>query len=130
MKTSMEQTMYEVAGGEAGLYSLASAFYRRIFADPLMLPLFAHPDDDHVGRMALFLGEYLGGPAEHTRQRGGDETMARIHMGLHISNKQRERWLEHMRAAFEEVQIPAEFVEHFEPKMQYLANLAQNDSWS
>lgn len=126
----MENTVYELAGGETGIYNLAAAFYRRVLADSLMLPLFAHPDDDHVGRMALFLAEYFGGPAEHTRQRGGQATMARIHKGLKISNRQRDRWIEHMRAACEEVQMPPEFMEFFEPKMQYFAMLAQEDSWS
>ena len=126
----METSIYEQAGGEEGINKLASAFYRRVLADPIMLPLFERPDDDHVGRMALFLGEEFGGPAEHTRQRGGDATMARIHVGLNISNRQRDRWIEHMRAAMEEVHMPALFIQFFEPKMQYFASLAQKDSWS
>ena len=126
----METTVYELAGGEEAIYNLASAFYRRVFADHVMLPLFAHPDDDHVGRMALFLGELFGGPAEHTRQRGGRATMAHIHHGLNISNLQRERWIEHMRAACEEVNLPHEFLEVFEPQMQYFAALAQKESRS
>lgn len=125
----MENTRYQLAGGEKGVYALASAFYRRVLADSLMLPLFAHPDDDHVGRMALFLGEYFGGPAEHTRQRGGDPTMARIHVGLKISSRQRDRWIEHMHAACEEVHMSAEFIESFEPIIQRFATLAQDDSW-
>src|SRR5690349_21100840 len=126
----MENSIFEVAGGEKGLDALADAFYRRMLADPLMIPLFARPDDDHAGRMALFLGEYMGGHAEHTRLRGGDATMARIHEGLKISDEQRERWKEHMRAACKEVNMPAEFLEYFEPKMKYFAALAQHDSWS
>jgi len=126
----MENLIYELAGGEQGIYNLAAAFYRRVLTDPIMLPLFAHPDDDHVGRMALFLGEFFGGPAEHTRQRGGRATMARIHVGLMISDRQRDRWIEHMRAACAEVNMPAAFLEYFEPHMQHFAALAQDDSWS
>jgi hemoglobin len=125
----MDVSVYEMAGGEEGLNKLASAFYRRVFADPLMLPLFEHPDDDHAGRMAWFLGEYFGGPAEHTRLRGGDATMAHIHDGLMITNLQRERWIEHMRAAIEEVNMSAEFSDYFEPNMERLANRAQTESW-
>jgi hemoglobin len=125
----MENSVYELAGGEKGIAMLASAFYRRVLADPLMLPLFENPDEDHAGRMALFLGEYFGGPAEHTRLRGGDATMAHIHDGLRISNRQRDRWIEHMRAACEEIHIPTAFMEHFEPMMQRLSALAQEDSW-
>jgi hemoglobin len=125
----METSIYELAGGEQGVANLAAAFYRRMLADPLMLPLFERPDDPHADRMAWFLGELFGGPAEHTRLRGGDETMAHIHEGLNISDRQRDRWIEHMRAAIEEVQMPAAFIDYFEPKMQYFANLAQQDSW-
>ena len=126
----MDNSVYELAGGDEALQNLAAAFYRRVLTDSLMLPLFENPDDDHANRMALFLGEYFGGHSEHTRQRGGDATMAHIHVGLKISNLQRERWLEHMRAAFDEVHMPAAFIEAFEPKMQYFADLAQKDSWS
>jgi hemoglobin len=126
----MENSVYELAGGEEGISELAAAFYRRVLADPLMLPLFENPDEDHAGRMALFLGEYFGGPAEHTRLRGGDATMAHIHDGLRISNRQRDRWIEHMRAAIEEVSMPDAFSDYFEPKMQYFAALAQKESWS
>jgi hemoglobin len=126
----MDNSIYELAGGEQGLAELASAFYRRVLTDPLMLPLFAQPDEDHAGRLALFLGELFGGPPEHTRQRGGRATMARIHVGLNITNLQRERWIEHMRAACEEVNMPAAFMEYFEPQMQHFADLAQQDSWS
>src|SRR5690242_11323754 len=120
----METSIYELAGGEKALSELAAAFYRRVLADPLMLPLFERPDDDHAGRMAWFLGEYVGGPAEHTRLRGGDATMAHIHDGLRISGRQRDRWIEHMRAACEEVQIPDAFMAHFEPMMQHFAPIA------
>lgn len=126
----METSIYDLAGGERALSDLAAAFYRRVLADPLMLPLFERPDDDHAGRMALFLGEYFGGPAEHTRLRGGDATIAHIHDGLRISGRQRDRWIEHMRAAFEEVNMSAAFIEAFEPQMQRFATMAQNDSWS
>jgi hemoglobin len=125
----MEISIYEVAGGEQALSDLAAAFYRRVLTDPMMLPLFERPDDDHAGRMALFLGEYFGGHAEHTRQRGGRTTMAHIHDGLRISDRQRDRWIEHMRAACEEVQIPEAFMAHFEPMMQHFAPMAQEESW-
>lgn len=126
----MVDVRYTLAGGNEGLQKLASAFYRRMFADPIMLPLFADPDADHAGRLALFLGEYFGGHAEHTRQRGGRETMAHIHEGLRISNLQRDRWIEHMHAACKETGMPREFIDSLEPNLQYFADLAQKDSWA
>ena len=53
----MTETLYDLAGGAEGMRQLASKFYGYVFDDPLMTPLFENPDDDHVGRMALWLGQ-------------------------------------------------------------------------
>ena len=67
----MRETLYDLAGGAEGMQRLAAAFYRRMFDDPIMVPLFANLKADHVGRMALWLGEFFGGPADHARVRCG-----------------------------------------------------------
>lgn len=56
--------------------------------------------------MALFLGEILGGPTEHSSQRGGLLTMVRAHVGLGITEEQRLRWLAHMLEAVHEAALP------------------------
>jgi hemoglobin len=124
----MPNTRYELAGGAPGMHRLAEAFYRRVFADPVMLPLFHNPDDDHVGRMALWLGEFFGGPAEHTRQRGGFITLISAHERLNISDTQRQHWIEHMLAACQEVSLSAEVVAYFTPHIHFGAMAAQRHS--
>ncbi len=124
----MRSTMYDLAGGAPGMRQLAGAFYRRVFADPVMLPLFHNPDDDHVGRMALWLGEFFGGPAEHTRQRGGFMTLISAHEGLNISDAQRQHWIEHMLAACQEINMPAEVIAYFTPHVHFGAMAAQRHS--
>ena len=99
-------TPYEQLGGADVVTRLADNFYSRVLADPALLPLFADPDEDHAGRMAWFLAELLGGPDVHTRQRGGPNTMFRVHQGLRITEVQRNKWVEHMTAAMDELQMP------------------------
>lgn len=111
----MGGTLYELGGGDAGMHRLAAAFYERVFADELLLPLFRDPGEDHVERMALWLTELLGGPPVHTDARGGHAVMAAAHHGLRITEPQRARWAELMRAAVDDVGMPAEFRERFRP---------------
>jgi hemoglobin len=125
----MDKSMYELAGGEQGLHALASAFYRRVLSDRVMLPLFADPDEDHAGRMAIWLIEELGGPPLHTLQRGGRPKMLEMHESRKFSIAQREHWVTHMLAACEEVNMSEEFMALFEPHIQFHAEMARLFSW-
>ena len=124
----MPETLYELAGGAEGMQRLAAAFYRYVFDDPLMLPLFHEPDADHVGRMALWLGEFFGGPSEHTQQRGGFYTVAAVHQTLNISDAQRDRWINYMMEACEETHMPEALVDFFTPHIYFGAAAAQRIS--
>src|SRR5437773_12492606 len=122
------EILYELAGGAQGMQRLAQAFYTRVFADPVMVPLFRDPDEDHVGRMALWLGEVFGGPPDHSRQRGGFFTVIRAHDELDISNEQREHWIQHMLAACAEVQLSPDVMAYFTPHIHFGAQAAQHHS--
>lgn len=124
----MPETFYELAGGAEGMQRLAAAFYAYVFDDPLMLPLFHDLNDDHVGRMALWLGEFFGGPMNHTKQRGGFYTTVAVHEPLTISDAQRDRWINYMMAACEDVNLPEEVVKFFTPFIYSGALAAQRHS--
>ncbi len=111
----MADSLYTLAGGERQLHRLAHAFYDRVLVDPLLLPLFRDPEEEHAERLTLWLTELLGGPAVHSEVRGGFAVMAAAHHGLRISETQRQRWVEHMRAACVEVGLSDEFVQRFRP---------------
>jgi hemoglobin len=121
----MAESLYELAGGADGMQRLAATFYAYVFDDPLMLPLFRDPDEDHVGRMALFLGEFFGGPREHSRQRGGFYTAVAVHEPLNISDAQRDRWINYMLAACEDVNLPEAVMKAFTPFIYSGARAAQ-----
>ena len=124
----MTETLYDLAGGAAGMQRIASIFYRYVLDDPLMLPLFHDPNEDHAGRMALWLGEFFGGPAEHTHQRGGFLTLVSAHEPLTISDAQRDRWINYMMAACEEAGMPEAVIKHFNPFIYSGALAAQRSS--
>lgn len=124
----MSETLYELAGGAEGMQQLASAFYRRVFDDPIMVPLFVNPTADHAGRMALWLGEFFGGHKEHTEQRGGFYTVIDVHAMLTITAEQRDLWIKYMLEACEEVQLPKEVMDYFTPHIYFGAMAAQRHS--
>ncbi len=122
----MANSLYVLAGGAPMMQALATAFYARVFADPVMLPLFRDPTEDHVGRMALWLGEFFGGPADHSRQRGGISTVIHVHHVLQISDVQREHWVTHMLAACDDVKLPRDVLAEFTPHIHFGARAAQH----
>ena len=54
-------------------------FYGRyVPEDPLLAPLFAHMSADHPERVAAWLGEVFGGPADYTAAFGGYNRMVSL----------------------------------------------------
>ncbi len=124
----MPQSLYELAGGERALTALAHDFYRRVLSDPLLLPLFRDPTEDHAGRMAHWLIEVTGGPRAHSASRGGFGTMVRAHVGLAISEAQRARWVTHMVDACDATGLPPDFLAAFRPYLENGSHLARSQS--
>lgn len=122
-------TLYELAGGRNALERLAVRFYERVFDDPLLTSLFAHPGDEHAHRLSLWLVELLGGPPLHTEERGGFAVMRGAHHGLEITEQQRTAWADHMRRAAEEVGLPDEFRRRFLPYIEGGSTFAMRVSW-
>jgi hemoglobin len=102
-----ETTLYDDVGGQPWFDGLVDRFYRGVEGDPVLLQLY--PDQsDLVGarrRLALFLGQYWGGPATYSQERGHPRLRAR-HIPFPIGELERDRWLVHMRAAIAESDAP------------------------
>ncbi|GAB3790927.1 group II truncated hemoglobin [Dyella agri] len=86
-------SLYAWAGGQPALERLTEIFYQRVPDDPLLAPLFAHMDARHPHFVALFLAEVFGGPADYSQQRGGHQAMLAKHVGRHLNEAQRARWM-------------------------------------
>lgn len=111
------------------MHRLAAAFYERVFDDPILTPFFRDPGEPHAERLALWLTELLGGPAEHTEARGGYVAMVGAHRGLRIPETARARWAELMRAACVDVGMSEAFTERFRPFIDGGSTLAMRKSF-
>jgi hemoglobin len=101
-----QMTVYEAVGGQAFFDALAGAFYRRVADDPVLLTLY--PDQSDLGpaarRLALFLGQYWGGPTTYSDERGHPRLRMR-HFPFAIGPRERDQWMVAMNAALDELQV-------------------------
>lgn len=86
-------TLYDWAGGAAGLQKLFTRFYERVPADPLLAPIFAKMDPAHAVHVAAFVGEVFGGPRVYSQEHGGHPHMIHKHLDRALDNDKRKRWI-------------------------------------
>jgi hemoglobin len=100
-------TLYEWAGGIVGIEALFAAFYEKVPGDPVLGPIFARMSKDHFHIVAHFVAEVLGGPKLYT----GDglhshSSMVAKHIGRHLTNEQRKRWVSLLLDTADELKLP------------------------
>lgn len=103
---AVTETVWAQVGGTETFERLVRAFYRGVREDPELAPMY--PQDDWEGaiyRLRTFLEQYWGGPTTYSEERGHPRLRMR-HAAYHINPAARERWLTHMLAALDEVQLP------------------------
>ncbi|PYC82208.1 antibiotic biosynthesis monooxygenase [Streptomyces tateyamensis] len=99
-------TLYEYLGGAAALERLTSVFYAHVAEDEVLAPVFAGMDAEHPKHVALFLGEVFGGPPAYSAERGGHPHMVSRHLGRHLTEQQRRRWVALLQDTADEVGLP------------------------
>ena len=94
----MTTSLYERVGGQPWFDALVERFYEGVESDPVLRPLY--PEDLEPGKrhLALFLGQYWGGPGTYSEQRGHPRLRAR-HLPFPIAERERDAWVHHMSAA-------------------------------
>jgi hemoglobin len=100
-----EESLYEHAGGDAGLHRLEEIFYARALADPVLKRLFTHRVSTHVDHLTWFTAESFGGPDRFTRELGF-QYLIDVHRGLEITDEERERFVQAYLAALDEAGVP------------------------
>ena len=76
------QTLFEAAGGLAGLQCLAACWHERVMADEVVSHAFSHGfRDDHTERLAAYWAEALGGPSLYSDRYGSETSVVRMHSG-------------------------------------------------
>ncbi len=76
------QSVYEAAGGSAGLLRLAQAWHARVLADQEVSHAFSHGyHPQHSERLAAYWAEALGGPPAYSGSLGDESSVVRMHSG-------------------------------------------------
>ena len=87
-------TVFAAVGGQDFFDHLVERFYAHVAADPVLLALY--PDQHDLGpareRLALFLGQYWGGPDTYSRERGHPRLRMR-HAPFTIDPAAGEHWV-------------------------------------
>ena len=82
-------TLFDRAGGQPWFDALVERFYEAVEDDPLLRPIY--PEDLGPGKrgLALFLGQYWGGPDAYSAERGHPRLRAR-HLPFAIDTPERD----------------------------------------
>ena len=109
MEAMSTSTFYEAIGGHPTFVALVARFYEGVAEDSELRALY--PEDD-LGpaeeRLLLFLEQYWGGPTTYSDERGHPRLRMR-HAPFAITLDARDRWLLHMRAAVDSLQLEGEY---------------------
>ncbi len=124
----MEEHEVYPAVGEEGFRRLVAAFYRRVPSDDILGPMYRGRDlAGAEQRLCGFLIYRFGGPATYIEQRGHPRLRMR-HAPFAVNQAARDRWIELMTAALNEVQFPPEphdlLRSFFESTASFLVNRA------
>ena len=100
-------SLFDAAGGEPAFLALATAHHARCLADPLLNHPFSHPGHpDHVGRLAAYWAEVLGGPPRFSEECGDQSAMLLIHAGTGAPDEMGTRFVECFVGALDDAGIP------------------------
>jgi hemoglobin len=98
-------SFYAAVGGHDTFVRLVDLFYQGVAEDPVLAPMY--PEED-LGpakvRLTLFLEQYWGGPTTYSEQRGHPRLRMR-HSPFAVDLDARDRWLRHMRAALDALDL-------------------------
>ena len=101
-------TLFEWLGGLPAIERLLQSFYARVPEDPLLAPVFAAMSPDHVHHVAAFVAEVFGGPRRYSEQHGGHAHMINRHVGKHLTEAQRARWMALLLQCADELGVPGD----------------------
>ena len=88
----MEASVFEAAGGMAGMRRLAAAWHACVMADEVVSHAFSHGfHPQHTERLAAYWAEALGGPTAFSDAYGDETSVVRMHSGNGVHTEMDER---------------------------------------
>ena len=106
MTPGQPQSFYDQVGGQETFRKLVHEFYRGVAQDPDLRAMY--PEEDlgpAEDRLRMFLEQYWGGPTTYSDERGHPRLRMR-HGPFKVTPLQRDRWLTHMMAAVDTLELP------------------------
>ena len=98
-------SFYAAIGGHETFVRLVDEFYRGVADDPVLRPMYPEADlGPAAERLTLFLEQYWGGPTTYSDERGHPRLRMR-HAPFKVNPDARDRWLLHMRAAVDSLDL-------------------------
>lgn len=119
-------TPFERLGGREAVRHLIEEFYRRVAADPVLRPLFPEDLEPGIEKQRLFMEQWLGGAPLYSEAHG-PPLLRRRHFPFVISRAHAERWLGHMRAALEAIDVDREVRDEILQRLEPLAHHMVNE---
>jgi len=102
-----QPTYYERVGGHETFVKLVHEFYRGVARDEALREMYPEQDlGPAEDRLRLFLEQYWGGPKTYSETRGHPRLRMR-HAPYRVTPTQRDRWLTHMNAAIDTLDLDA-----------------------
>ena len=99
-----QATLFERVGGESAVEDLLFNFYQRVLADPELSPFFVDIPVDKLKRMQFeFFAAALDGPSKYTGR-----PISEVHAGLGIRPRHLRRFLEHLLATLDDMDVDAD----------------------
>ena len=125
-ETTEPISFYQAVGGEQTFRRLVASFYRRVAGDPALRAVYPSKDlgpaEEHL---RLFLMQYWGGPTTYSDRRGHPRLRMR-HAPFAVTPDAKDHWLQHFRAALDEIALPpeqdAQFWEYVTHAAQFMVN--------
>jgi len=104
---AVQGNFWEQVGGRATFEKLVRAFYDGIRTDAVLLPMYPEQPElePAIQRLTGFLEQYWGGPTTYSEERGHPRLRMR-HLAFRVNPDARDRWLHHMRAALDTLELP------------------------
>lgn len=117
-------TLYDRAGGEAGVTKLVEIFYQRVVTDPELRPFFAHVPMAKLHRMQVeFFSSALNGPLQYTGM-----PLAHVHQGRGITKAHLRRFTEHLLATLKCLDLSRQDIQSIYTRIALEADEITDDS--
>lgn len=122
----MTTTLFDHVGGQPFFDDLVDRFYDGVETDPPLRAMYPEDLDPGKRALALFLGQYFGGPTTYSDEKGHPRLRMR-HVNLRIGPAERDQWLHHMTAAVHssdtDVAATTQMLDYFAMAAEHMINV-------